>query len=123
MKRNQFIRQAFTMALVGIPAVSLLESCSKEVEDPGPTTPDPTDCLANGTKTAITANHGHSILVSATDVENGVEKTYTIQGSSAHPHSVTITASLFETLKTSKEINVGSTSNSGHTHSINVTCA
>lgn len=122
MKRNQFIRQVVGMTVIGIPAISLLESCAKE-DEPTPPTPDPTDCLANGTRTTITANHGHKLTVSAVDVENGVEKTYTIQGSSAHPHSVTITAAMFSTLKASKEINVGSTNNSGHTHSVNVTCA
>ena len=117
------MKQLAAMSVAVIPGVLLFESCSNKEEEPAPPAPDPTDCLANGTKTTITANHGHTILVSATDVENAIEKTYAIQGSSAHPHSVIITAGMFSKLKTDKSIDVGSTSNSGHTHSINVSCA
>jgi len=125
MKRNQFIRRVVGMAVIGIPVITLLESCYKEEEDPTPVT-NPTgdkDCLANGTNASISSNHGHSLIVSVDDVQAGIEKSYAIQGSSSHPHTVTISSSQFNTLKSNNSVEIVSSNDSGHTHSVTVSCA
>ena len=125
MKRIDFLKRIAIVATMGLPLVTVITSCSSEA-DPNPTTPpppDPKDCLANGTSSSIGSNHGHSITVSKTDVENGVEKTYAILGSASHSHDVTITAANFSSLKNATSIQVSSTSGSGHTHSVSVSCA
>ena len=122
MKRSDFIKRSIAFMAIGIPATILTGSCSEgESVDPNN---DPKDCLANGTTASISSNHGHSITVSKTDVDNGVQKTYSIQGSSSHAHEVTITPSQFSSLKSNQSsIQVVSTSGGGHTHSITVSCA
>ena len=124
MKRSKFIKRSLTMLAFGIPLITIANSCSTEEEPvPAPPGTDPKDCLANGTTTSIESNHGHDLTVSTADVEAATEKSYSIQGSSGHNHGVTITAANFNSLKTNQSIQVTSTSDSDHTHSITVGCA
>jgi len=112
------------MMVVGLPLLSVTTSCYNNAGDPTPNPPNPdADCLANGTSSSIGANHGHTLTVSKTDVENGIEKTYPIQGSASHNHNVTVSAANFTSLKSNNSIQFVSTSNSGHTHNVTVSCA
>ena len=109
---------------VGIPLLSLAGSCNTDADPPKPAPFNPDkDCLANGTVSSIGSNHGHSLTVSKTDVADGADKTYAIGGSAGHDHNVTITVADFTTLKNNKSIQVSSTSGSGHTHDVAVSCA
>jgi hypothetical protein len=51
-------------------------------------------------KVFITANHMHTMMVTADDVMNGVEKIYDTTGGSDHPHWIKLTAADFTKLKT-----------------------
>jgi hypothetical protein len=83
------------------------------------------DCVMNGTSAQISGNHGHSITVSMADVMAGVDKTYDISGSSAHSHSVTVTAANFASLMSNPDgsVMVTSTSGNAHTHTVTILCA
>jgi hypothetical protein len=70
----------------------------------------------------IGGNHGHVLVVPQTDLDAGAEKSYDIQGSAGHAHTVLITAAMFTTLKTSRTVQTTSSSGAGHTHPITVTC-
>lgn len=125
MDRKTFLKKTASTIIIGIPAYSIL-SCSSGGDDSPNPNPNPnpnSDCLANGTNTAIGANHGHTLSVSKADVEAGVQKTYSIQGSSPHNHEVTLSASHFSSLKSNQQITVSSTSADAHSHSITVSCA
>ena len=89
----------------------------------GMTNPDAATSMACTTAaTSIGGNHGHALAVSQADVAAGVEKSYNIQGSAGHAHSVVVTAAMFTTLKANRTLQTTSTNNSGHMHSITVTC-
>lgn len=122
MDRSTFIKRSFG-ALLLISAVPSISSCSKEEEDTGGTTPTAKSCLDNGTNSSISSNHGHTLIVSKADVLAGSDKTYNIQGTSNHPHTVTITSSQFSTLQSNQSITVTSSSDDAHTHSVTVQCA
>ncbi len=83
------------------------------------------DCVANGATAQISNNHGHAITVSIADVMAGVDKTYDIMGTSAHTHSVTVTAANFASLMNnpSGSVMVTSTTGNTHTHTITILCA
>lgn len=85
----------------------------------GTTTGTMMGCGAN-----IAMNHGHSLTVSTADVNAAADKTYDIQGSSPHTHSVTITAAQFQQLAASAGAMITVTSSMGgaHTHEVTVTC-
>ncbi len=134
MNRKTFIRKTSVGILLGIPTVSLLGCSGSDDSSPPNSNPDPTDdtddimdadCVENGTNTSISANHGHNLTVSKEDVEAGSEKTYTLSQAStdSHVHQVTISEGQFSTLKNNEEITITSTSDAGHTHSVNVRCA
>jgi hypothetical protein len=123
MKRNDFVKRIAAIA-VGAPFVLMTKSCSKDDDEAIKTTPIvPKDCLANGTNVSVGTNHGHNLTVSKSDVEAGVDKTYSIQGSSGHNHTLTILAAHFENLKNNSSVGVDSSSDSGHSHSVTVSCA
>ena len=119
MNRKLFIKRAAGATLVAVPLVSML-SCADSEPDPDP---NKEDCLANGTDVTIGNNHSHSITVSKADVSAGTEKTYSIQGSSAHNHEVIVSASDFTKLKNNQSVQVMSGSGGGHTHTITINCA
>ena len=82
------------------------------------------NCANNGTAVTIVGNHGHVLLVTASDVTSGVAKTYDIMGTASHTHSVTIAAANFATLQSNSNGSVMVTStDAGHTHQITVFCA
>ena len=85
--------------------------------------PDAPAVTCASTTAAITANHGHTILVSATDITAGVDKTYDIRGTSGHTHSVVVSAAMFTMLKAGMAIMVTSTVGGAHTHAVTITCA
>ena len=124
--RKTFIRKTAAAILVTIPVYSLIGCSSSDDDDNENPDPDPNpqgNCLANGTAASIGGNHGHVLAVSKEDVSASTEKTYTIQGTSAHNHSVTITAANFTALASNNSISVTSTNDDGHTHSVTVSCA
>jgi hypothetical protein len=83
------------------------------------------NCATNGTTVQIGNNHGHALVVTASEINAGVDKTYDIMGTSDHPHSVTVTAANFATLQSNANgsVMVTSTSGGGHTHSVLIFCA
>jgi hypothetical protein len=124
MKRSEFIKQTLVLLVVGVPVSTFTSGCYGGEDPPAPAiNSGPKDCLANGTSANISANHGHSLNVSKDDVQDGVQKTYSIEGGAGHDHEVTITSTQFSSLKNNQSIQVDSTSGSGHTHSVTVNCA
>ena len=131
MKRKEFIKSV-AVATICVPVLPFFSSCSNDEGDPTATTPPSSstppntaaDCSTNGTNVSVGSNHGHSLTVSASDVQSATDKTYSIAGSSGHDHTVTVTASQFDTLKTDGgSISATSSTSSGHSHSITVSCA
>ena len=82
----------------------------------------PSTCLSVGTTSSISANHGHSLTVSAADVQAGTPRSYDIQGAGTHSHLVSLTASHFAQLAQGQSVQVTSTL-TGHTHTVTISCA
>jgi hypothetical protein len=73
-------------------------------------------------KAAIGMNHGHTMPLSAADVMAGVDKTYDIQGSSAHSHTVDISAANFADMTPGSVFVATSSTDAGHSHDVTITC-
>lgn len=143
MTRLQFLRSLGGLGLAAA-CVPVLAACKADDDDDGPTpdannnmnNPDasmgnPADAGVDGSMqpktcatlgTAVGENHGHAMTVSAADVTAGVDKTYQIQGTSTHPHTVVVTAASFATLKMTGSVTVTSSVDSAHSHDVTVTC-
>ncbi len=115
MTRKEFLGLGLGLAAAGLAA------CGGGDSSGGGTSGG--NCLDNGGDASIAANHGHSMSVSAADVAAGKDKTYDIQGSAAHDHTVALTAAHFATLAENKSVSVTSSTTNGHSHSVTVTCA
>ena len=84
----------------------------------------PPAACGNGAKaSAISDNHGHSLVVSKADVAAGTPKTYSIRGAASHAHQISITAAQFKTLKTGKSLGIASSNALSHAHTVTVVCA
>jgi len=83
----------------------------------------PVQPTCNSTNIAVAANHGHAMTVPIADVTAAVDKTYQIQGTALHPHTVLLTAANFATLKMTGTVMVMSSLDAMHRHAITVTCA
>ena len=128
MDRKTFIRKTAAGLILGIPAITIL-GCSGSDDggdpNPNPNPPSQANCLENGTNSSVasSAGHSHSFTVPKEDVSAGVEKSYVLSNVNSHTHQVTITAAQFDTLKGNNSVTTTSTSDSGHTHSVTVSCA
>jgi hypothetical protein len=81
------------------------------------------NCLANGTSVLISANHGHVMTVTNTEVNADATKPYDIQGAAGHTHTVTLAKTDFDSLKLNQGVSVQSTAApDGHSHTITVNC-
>jgi hypothetical protein len=108
--RLSFVRGSLGVCVAGV----LTAACGGDDDDGGG---DTGACNA-----AIATNHGHSMSVSAADETAAVDKTYSIQGSSAHNHTVELTAQHFADLAAGKVVVVTSSTDAAHSHDVTVTC-
>lgn len=118
MTRKQFLRSVVGVG-VGAVGVAVLAGCGGD-DGAGPV--DAPAAVCTTPTAAIQGNHGHVITVTLAEVTAGVDKTYDIMGTSAHTHSVTITAADFVMIKAGTTRMVVSTTGGGHTHPVNVMC-
>jgi hypothetical protein len=121
MNRKEFLR---SIAGVGAAAagVAVLTACGGE-DNATPDAPQGRNCNANGTNVTIGTNHGHTMTVPKDDVTAGAEKTYNIQGSSGHPHTVVVTAAMFTMLQNNTAVMATSSRDDMHDHTIMIVCA
>ena len=83
---------------------------------------DDDDSADASCKAAIGTNHGHTMPLSSADVMAGADKTYDIQGSSAHSHTVDITAADFADMTPGSVFVLESSTDAGHSHEVTITC-
>ncbi len=122
MTRKDFLRSLLG-AGAGAVGVAVIAGCGGD-DGGGGGTPDapkvPLTCASPNV--VIASNHGHMMIVSQTEVDAAAAKTYNIMGTSLHDHTVMLTAAHFASLKTGGTVNVTSSSDGTHSHTITVMC-
>jgi hypothetical protein len=124
LTRQEFLRSLLMTSLGGV----LVAACGTDGEpDPQPDAGGGSDAgpfagTCETTSVQIGSNHSHIMVIQPGDLDSTSSKDYDITGSSDHPHTVTITAAQFRTLKETGALMVTSTNDDGHTHSIRVRC-
>ncbi|WP_374569149.1 hypothetical protein [Ideonella sp.] len=81
----------------------------------------PQSCGASGA--AIAGNHGHVLTIPEADLSSMTDKTYSIQGSAGHDHTVTLTAAQLASLKAGQSVAVTSSTTLAHNHAVTSNCA
>ncbi|MBX7101728.1 MAG: hypothetical protein K1X89_28695, partial [Myxococcaceae bacterium] len=78
----------------------------------------------NGAKDNPAINDpNHHLLVPAADITAGAAKSYSIKGTSAHDHTVSLTATHMTMLQMGMSFTVTSSMTNAHTHQVTVKCA
>jgi hypothetical protein len=82
-----------------------------------PTNPNPP--AGPGDKVgAISANHGHSAVITAAQLTAGNGLTLNIQGSAAHNHTVELLGAEVVQIRNGQRVATGSSVGDGHTHTV-----
>ena len=96
--RREFTLEAALALLAGC-VITIAEGCGSSTSPTPTPTPTPTDAPAS-----ISANHNHSGVITAAQITAGTAFTLNIQGTAAHPHTVTITQADLTTLKNRQSV-------------------
>jgi hypothetical protein len=111
----EMTRKQFLLAVAGAVGAGFVMACGGDEESDEPCT--------NGVAVTFTDQHGHTINILKSDIDAGVNKTYTTAGTADHTHSVTLTGAQLASLLTGVQVMVTSGSGGdGHTHVIRANC-
>jgi hypothetical protein len=120
LDRREFTLAAAMAALSGV-AITI-SACgggsSPTASTPAPT-PTPAPPAAAADKTAVIgSNHGHAGTITAAQLTAGGVLSLNIQGTSAHPHTVELTAADVSSVAASQKVSKESSVDSGHSHTV-----
>jgi len=113
-------RKEFLTGIAGVTLTLVIHACGGDDSEGNPTGGGAS--CNDGIDAVISSNHGHELRIPAADFDGGESKTYSIQGTSSHNHSITLTAQDFTDLKAGTKITKDSTNDSGHAHSMQINC-
>ena len=107
-------RREFTIewAIAVLSAATITISCG-DSGDPG------TGPTNSGDRTgAISANHGHVALVTATQLNSQNAIPVDIRGNATHPHLIELTVSQLQTISSGGRVSVVSSTDDAHDHTV-----
>lgn len=121
VNRREFLEKSL-MGMFGAVAISIT-ACGRYneslPEDSGSGGGTQSDSAPSTSKSgAISANHGHSAVVSSAQLDANQGVTLNIQGSSAHPHQITLSASQVQAIRNGTRVSVSSSIGGGHVHDV-----
>lgn len=111
--RRDFTAAGILTLLSGV-AISV-SGCGGGSSSPSsPSTP-----TASGDKSgSISANHGHTAVLTAAQLQAAGAVALNIRGTSAHPHTVNLTAAQVASIAGGTRVTQTSSSDDGHTHDV-----
>jgi hypothetical protein len=118
--RRSVTRREFTLEA----ALAILAGCVIAVTETGcggsdlAPTPNPTDLTGS-----ISANHGHSAVITSAQITAGGAITMDIHGQADHPHTVSLSQTDMATLKSRQPVTSTSSTDASHSHSVTFTPA
>ncbi len=66
----------------------------------------------------ISANHGHSAVITAAQLTAGGDLSLNIRGASDHPHTLTLTAAQVASIAANQRVAKESSTDDGHSHTV-----
>lgn len=112
LDRREFTLAAAMAVLSGV-AITVA-GCGSD-SSPSPAAPS----SSGGDKTgSISSNHGHAATVTSAQITAAGGITLAIQGTSSHPHTVTLAASEVSAIAGNQRVSKESSNDSGHSHTV-----
>jgi hypothetical protein len=110
--RRQFTVGAILTLLTGITIT--MSACG---DDDGPIAPSPTPG-GSGITGSVSANHGHSVVVTGAQLSAGNVVTLDIRGTANHPHTVELTTGEVQQIAAGQRVAKESSTDDGHRHTV-----
>ena len=110
-------RKTFMLQLVGGSLGLMLGGCGGGGDDAAP--PSTADTCG---RFDFSANHGHTLSLSAADLDSTEARTFDVQGTAPHTHQVTLSPAQLAALKAGQSITVGTTVSELHSHDLTGSC-
>jgi hypothetical protein len=131
MRRRDLLQDVFFISVAGSMLMVGVSACSDDDSEPAadpttngtpgtdttPTDTTPTTACTNTTST-ISANHGHTVELTAAELAAGAAVDLTLTLGSGHTHSVSLTAAELAALSECGTVVRASTNDNGHSHSV-----
>lgn len=108
LDRREFTRQAALAALSGVAIV--VSGCSSD----SPTAPTGATDLSG----SVSANHGHTAVITSAQLGAGNSLQLDIRGSSDHPHSVQLSADDLAMIASGQRVSRQSSNDRAHNHTV-----
>jgi hypothetical protein len=113
--RREFTLAAALAALSGVTIT--ISGCGGGGGSSAPTNPTPP--LNPGDKAgSVSANHGHTAVITAAQLGSPSEVTLDIRGQGDHPHTLTLTASEVTAIAANQRVSKESSSDAAHSHTV-----
>ena len=113
--RREFTREA-VIALLSAATITIADCGGGGSSNPSPSpSPTPTPGDVAGT---VSANHGHTAVVTAAQITAANAVSLDIRGSATHPHTVELSAAEVGMIGTRQTVSKPSSSDDGHRHTV-----
>lgn len=118
LTRRDFTLEAALLLLAGC-VITITDACGSD----SPTSPTPTDITG-----VISANHGHTAVVTGAQITSTNAVSLNIQGTAAHPHTLALSQADLQTLKNRQPVSRDSSNDVSatfgpHSHTVTFTPA
>jgi hypothetical protein len=113
--RREFTREA-VIALLSAATITIADCGGGGSSNPSPS-PSPTPTPGDVTGT-VSANHGHSAVVTAAQITAANAVTLDIRGTATHPHSVALSAAEVGMIGNRQTVAKTSSNDDGHMHNV-----
>ena len=111
LDRREFTLQS-ALAILGAATITI-SGCDGGGDSPGP---GPSPSPGNDITGAVSANHGHTAVVTAAQLMAGNAIQLSITGQATHPHTVSLSAAEVQQIAARMAVSKNSSTEDGHMH-------
>jgi hypothetical protein len=115
MSRRQFTEAGVMAMLAGV--VVTLSDCGSS-SPTTPSSPPPSTGGGGDVTGSISANHGHTAVITRAQLTAGGAINLDIRGTATHPHTVSLSQSEVVAIAAGQRVSKTSSSDSGHMHDV-----
>jgi hypothetical protein len=116
--KRRAISVGAAMALLGFPVITI-SGCGGGGSSPsGPSGGNPPPPAAGDAVGSISANHGHTAVVTAAQLQAGNAVSLTLRGSAPHAHTVDLSAADVVAIRDRQRVSRTSTVDDAHDHTV-----